>query len=370
MPRLFDPLAIKDVTLRNRIGVSPMCMYASHDGHASDWHLVHLGSRAVGGAGLVMCEATAVTPSGRISPRDAGIWSDAHIEPLLRINRFIKEQGALPGMQLAHAGRKGSATVPWEGDTHLADDEGGWPVLGPSPRAFGGTGNRLWKTPRESSTEEISEIRAAFASAAKRTIAAGYEWLELHFAHGYLVHEFLTPLVNRRDDGYGGSLDNRMRLALEVTESVRAVWPERLPLAVRISATDWVEGGWTVDDSVVLARALKQSGVDLIDCSSGHAVPGIAYPITPGYQVPAAERIRREAQIATAAVGVITEPVQADSIIREERADLVFLAMEYLRDPYWPLHAAVALDELDRFTLPPSYEFWIKLGYGKRTRKA
>jgi 2,4-dienoyl-CoA reductase-like NADH-dependent reductase (Old Yellow Enzyme family) len=351
-PHLFQPLTIKSVTLRNRIGVSPMCEYSSNDGVATDWHLVHLGSRAVGGAGLVIAEATAVSPAGRITPGDAGIWADKHVEPIARINRFIKEHGAVPGIQIAHAGRKASAARPWEGGAHLADNAGGWPIIAPSALAFGG---ELTKVPRAMSEADIARIQSEFGAAAKRSLAAGCEWLELHSAHGYLSYEFLSPISNQRTDRYGGSFENRIRFLLEMTHAVRAVWPERLPLAVRISCTDWVEGGWDLEQSIELARRLKAEGVDLIDCSSGGTVTDAKIPVGAGYQVPFAERIRREAGIATAAVGSITEPTHADEIIRNGRADVVLLAREFLREPYWPRIAARALGHRDLLPAPIQY---------------
>jgi len=351
-PHLFQPFTIKSVTLRNRIGVSPMCQYSSDDGVATDWHLVHLGSRAVGGAGLVIAEATAVSPEGRITPGDAGIWADKHVEPIARINRFVKQHGAVPGIQIAHAGRKASAARPWEGGAHLADNAGGWPTLAPSPLPFG---DDLNKVPRAMSEADIVRVQNDFVAAAKRSLATGCEWLELHSAHGYLSHEFLSPLTNQRTDKYGGSFENRIRFLLETARAVRAVWPERLPLTVRISCTDWVEGGWDIEQSVELARRLKAEGVDLIDCSSGGTVPDAKIPVGAGYQVPFAERIRREADIATAAVGSITEPTHADEIIRNGRADVVLLAREFLREPYWPLKAARALGRKDSLTTPVQY---------------
>ncbi|HWA10998.1 MAG TPA: NADH:flavin oxidoreductase/NADH oxidase [Opitutaceae bacterium] len=353
MPHLFEPLTIKSVTLRNRIGVSPMCQYSSEDGAATDWHLVHLGARAAGGAGLVIAEATAVSAEGRITPGDAGIWADKHIEPIARINRYVKARGAVPGIQLAHAGRKASAARPWEGGAHLADDAGGWPTLAPSALPFGGP---LGKVPRAMSAADIARVPSEFVAAAKRALAAGCEWLELHSAHGYLGHEFLSPLSNQRTDAYGGSFDNRIRFALETTRAVRAVWPDHLPLTVRLSCTDWMEGGWDLDQSVELSRRLKGLGVDLIDCSSGGGVPSAKIPNTPGYQVPFAERIRREAGIATAAVGLITDAHQADGIVRSGQADLVLLAREFLRDPNWPLHAAKVLGEKAGVKPPVQYE--------------
>jgi len=352
-PHLFQPLTIKSVTLRNRIGVSPMCEYSSEDGAATDWHLVHLGSRAVGGAGLVIAEATAVSPEGRITPGDAGIWADKHIEPVARINRFIKQHGAVPGMQLAHAGRKASAARPWEGGAHLPDEQGGWQTVAPSPLPFGGDLN---KVPREMTEADIRKVQNDFVAAAKRALTAGVEWLEIHSAHGYLSHEFLSPLTNRRADKYGGSFENRCRFLLETTRAVRAVWPDKFPLAVRLSTIDWMPGGWEIGDSIALAKQLKTEGVDLIDCSSGGTVPHAKILVGAGYQVPFAERIRREANIATAAVGQITEPTHAEEIIRNGRADIVLLAREYLRDPYWPLRAANVLKRKEALATPVQYQ--------------
>ncbi len=338
-PHLFSPLQIRDVLFRNRIVVSPMCQYSCEDGFATDWHLVHLGSRAIGGAGLVMVEASAVEDRGRISPWDLGIWKDEHMEPLARIARFAKQHGAICGIQIAHAGRKASTDVPWRGGHALEVSAGGWQPVAPSPIPFA-EGSPV---PAELSAAEIRKIVQAFAGSAERALKAGFEVLELHGAHGYLIHEFLSPISNQRNDEYGGSLENRMRFPLEVIKAVRAVWPERLPLFLRISATDWVVGGWSADDSVQLARAAAPLGVDLIDCSSGGTVAHAVIPLTPGYQVPFADRIRHEAGVLTAAVGLITEPAQADAIIREEQADLVLLAREFLREPYWPIKAAKAL---------------------------
>lgn len=351
-PHLFQPLTIKSVTLRNRIGVSPMCQYSSEDGVANDWHFVHLGARAVGGAGLIIAEATAVAPEGRISPGDAGMWADKHVEPIARINGFIKQHGAVPGIQLAHAGRKASASRPWDGDGHLTNAQGGWPTLAPSAVAFGG---KLTKVPQAMTEADIARVRNDFVAATKRSQDAGVEWLELHFAHGYLAHEFLSPLSNQRTDGYGGSFENRIRFVIETTRAVRAAWPEHLPLTVRLSCTDWMPGGWDIEQSIELARQLKREGVDLIDCSSGAIVPNVTIPVAPSFQVPFAERIRREAQIATAAVGFITEPRQADDIIRTGKADVVLLAREFLRDAYWPAHAAVVLGQKDK--LPPPVQY-------------
>lgn len=353
MPHLFEPFQLKDVTLRNRIGVSPMCQYSSEDGMATDWHLVHLGSRAVGGVGLIIAEATAVEARGRISPQDAGIWADKHIQPLQRINRFVKQQGAVPGIQLAHAGRKGSTQRPWEGDASLSDEEGGWETIGPSALAFG---DNLWRVPKEMTKIDIQQVQDAFRSAALRSLEAGYEWLELHYAHGYLGHSFYSPLSNHRSDEYGGNFANRTRFALETTRIVREVWPERFPLTVRLSCSDWVEGGWTIEDSVELAKKLKAEGVDLIDCSSGFNSPDYKnYPFGSGFQVPFAEKIRKQADIATAAVGYITNATQADQIIRNGQADIVLLGREMLREPYWPYHAAQEIHKKDKAYIPIQY---------------
>jgi 2,4-dienoyl-CoA reductase-like NADH-dependent reductase (Old Yellow Enzyme family) len=336
MPHLFDPLTLRDVTLPNRILVSPMCEYSSADGFPNDWHLVHLGSRAVGRAGLVLTEATAVTAEARISPEDLGLWSDAHVEPLARIVRFIRSQGRPAGMQLAHAGRKGSTHRPWGGHGAVDPARGGWQPVAPTDEAFAPG----YPVPRALTTSEVPRVAEAFGGAARRALAAGFDVLEIHGAHGYLIHQFLSPLINRRADQYGGTFDNRIRLCLEVVDRVRAVWPERLPLMLRISATDWAPGGWDVEQSIELARRVHARGVDLIDCSSGGAVAHAQIPVAPGYQVPFAERIRRETGVATGAVGLITTAPQADEIVRTGRADCVLLARELLRDPYWPLHAA------------------------------
>jgi len=341
MPRLFDPLVLRGLELSNRVIVSPMCEYSSHDGFASDWHLVHLGSRAVGGAGLVFTEATAVPPDGRISPEDLGIWRDEHIERLSQIVGFIKANGAAAGIQLAHSGRKGSTKKPWEGAGAITAAAGGWDPVGPGVEPFAAN----YPTPRALDAPGIAAIVGAFRDAAIRAREAGFDVVEVHGAHGYLIHEFLSPLVNHRTDQYGGSFDNRARLCLEVVEAVRDVWPQRLPVFVRLSCTDWVEQGWDIEQTVELARRLKSRGVDLIDCSSSGTVPSAVPPIGPGYQVPFAERIRREAEIPTGAVGLVTMPTQADEIISSGRADCVLLARELLRDPYWPLHAAAALGQ-------------------------
>jgi 2,4-dienoyl-CoA reductase-like NADH-dependent reductase (Old Yellow Enzyme family) len=337
---LFDELKIRDVRLSNRIAVSPMCQYSCEDGFATDWHLVHLGGRAIGGAALVIAEATAVLPEARISPQDLGIWSEAHIEPLARIAKFIHSQGSVAGIQLAHAGRKASTARPWEGGGKVSPQEGGWSdVVAPSAVAFAPN----YPMPAAATVERISAIADAFGKAAQRALEAGFRVLEIHSAHGYFLHEFLSPLSNHRSDLYGGSFENRTRIVREVVAKVRRFWPERLPLFIRISATDWVEGGWDIEQAVELARSLRPLGVDLVDCSSGGNVADAKIPIGPGYQVQFAERIRRDAGVLTGAVGMITEPHQADEIIRKGQADIVLLAREMLRDPYWPLHAAAEL---------------------------
>lgn len=336
MPHLFEPVALRDVKLSNRIAVSPMCQYSSEDGFANDWHFVHLGSRAIGGAGLVFTEAAAILPQGRISPQDLGIWSDDHVEPLARIVRFIHEQGSVAGIQLAHAGRKASTYRPWDGHGYVPEAEGGWPVMAPSALAFADG----YAVPATLTERDIRTVIEAFVRAACRACEAGFRVIEIHAAHGYLLHEFLSPLSNQRQDRYGGTFENRTRLACNIAEAVRRVWPERYPLFARISATDWIDGGWDIEQSVALARKLGMLGVDLIDCSSGGNVPQAKIPAGPGYQAPFAERIRREAGMPTGAVGLITSPAQADHVIRSGQADLVLLAREMLRDPYWPLRAA------------------------------
>src|SRR5258708_312264 len=331
MAHLFDPLSIRDLELANRVFVSPMCEYSSTDGFANDWHLVHLGSRAVGAAGLVLTEATAVLPEGRISPQDLGIWSDHHVEPLARIVRFIHQQGSLAGMQLAHAGRKASTCRPWEGTGTVPEAAGGWRhVVAPSALAFA----EHYPMPRALTADGIREIVAAFAAAARRACAAGFRVIEIHAAHGYLIHEFLSPLSNRRQDGYGGSFDNRTRLLREIVTEVRSAWPEGAALFVRISATDWMDGGWDLEQSVELARRLRELGVDLIDCSSGGLVPQAKVPVRPGYQTPFAEQIRQRAHVMTAAVGMITSPVQAKHAIGTGHADSAMTA--HARVPHPP----------------------------------
>ncbi|WP_295468059.1 NADH:flavin oxidoreductase/NADH oxidase [uncultured Pseudomonas sp.] len=350
MSLLFQPLTLRQLTLPNRVVVSPMCQYSSEDGFANDWHLVHLGSRAVGGAGLVIFEATAVTPDGRITPQDLGLWKDEQIEPLRRITQFIEGQGSVAGIQLAHAGRKASTWQPWVGKHgSVPVAEGGWVPVAPSAIAFDPQHTR----PTTLDRDDIASIRRAFVATAERALAAGFKVAEIHAAHGYLLHQFLSPLSNRRDDDYGGNFENRIRLLLEVTADVRAVWPAELPLFVRVSATDWVEDGWDVDETVELARRLKTIGVDLIDVSSGGTAAQADIPTGPGYQTQFAERVRKEAEIPSGAVGMITDAAQAEHVLRTGQADLVLLARELLRDPYWPLNAAEALRE--KVSWPPQY---------------
>ena len=340
MSALFQPLQLRGVTLKNRIVVSPMCQYSCVDGVPTDWHLVHLGALAVGGAALVFTEATAVTAEGRISPADTGIWNDDQGKAFARIARFIRGQGAAAGMQLAHAGRKASRRPPWQGGGRIGSGEGGWLPVAPSAAAF----DDGWVTPHALAEAEIAEIVQAFVAATQRAASAGFDVVELHMAHGYLLHEFLSPVSNLRDDDYGGSLEKRLRAPLEVVRAVRAAWPEAKPLFVRLSTTDWVDGGWDVAQSIHFARALRNEGVELVDCSSGGNSLRQEMPLAPGYQVPFAAALRREAGIATGAVGLITEPAQAEAIVAAGNADVVLLARELLRDPHWPLRAARELD--------------------------
>jgi 2,4-dienoyl-CoA reductase-like NADH-dependent reductase (Old Yellow Enzyme family) len=353
---LLSPLAIRGVTLRNRIVMSPMCQYSAKEGMANDWHLIHLGSRAAGGVSLVIVEATAVTRDGRISPGDVGIWTDAHVEPLARIVNFVHSQGAIAGIQLAHAGRKASSAVPWEGGAALTPAQGGWPVVAPSPIPFY-DGDPL---PIALDEKGIDGIVDAFEAGARRALTAGFKVLEIHAAHGYLLHEFLSPLSNQRDDQYGGSLENRMRLPLRVAERLRALMPDELPLFVRISATDWAEGGWDIEQSVELCRRLKPMGVDLIDVSTGALVPTARIPVAKGYQLPCARRIHDDAEIRTGAVGLITTPQEADQVITGGDADLVLVGRELLRDPYWALKAQHEFEE------DPSWP--IQYGYAVKRR--
>jgi 2,4-dienoyl-CoA reductase-like NADH-dependent reductase (Old Yellow Enzyme family) len=339
MSKLFSPLHLRSVGFKNRIFVSPMCQYSSAGGFPEDWHLVHLGSRAAGGAALVFTEATAVSPQGRISPQDLGIWSQDSISAFQRVTSFIKSRGAIPGIQLGHAGRKASTDVPWRARGPLTLEKGGWETVGPSPLPF----DDRSPLPREMTGAEVEKTTADFVRAARLGLQAGFEVLELHMAHGYLFHQFLSPLTNRRKDGYGGSLENRLRFPLETCKAVREAWPDSLPLFVRLSCTDWVEQGWDLNQSIEFCRRLKTIGVDLIDCSSGGLVPDAQIPAGPGYQTPFAAAIRQQVGIATGAVGLITEPVQAEQIVSTGQADAVLLAREFLRDPYWPLHAARVL---------------------------
>lgn len=340
--KLFSPLALRAVTLRNRIAVSPMCQYSAHSGYADDWHLVHYGSRAVGGAGLILVEATAVRPEGRITPDDLGLWDDGHIPKLRRITSFIEAQGCAAGIQLAHAGRKGSISSEWKGGgRYLPAQDGGWHTVGPSAIPF----SDGMPAPRALTDQEVRLVASDFTAAARRAVEAGFRVVEIHAAHGYLLHEFLSPLSNNRTDEYGGGFENRVRLLLETVEGVRNAIPDSLPLLVRISATDWADGGWDVDQSVKLAGLLQQHGVDLIDVSGGGLVPYAVIPVEPGYQVPFAARIRKETGLRTGAVGLITEAAQAEAILEAGDADLILMGRELLRDPYFPLHAAARLYE-------------------------
>jgi 2,4-dienoyl-CoA reductase-like NADH-dependent reductase (Old Yellow Enzyme family) len=357
MAHLFDPITIRGVTLRNRIGVSPMCQYSAEDGHPGRWHVMHLGARAAGGAGLVHMEATAVTPQGRISAGDTGLYSDAHIPAFAEVAQAIATMGAVPAIQLAHAGRKASAARPWQGDHSLADDEGGWPIVAPSALAYGA---KLTKIPTPLTIPEIESIVEAFGAAALRARKAGFRWLEIHGGHGYLIHTFLSPLSNQRTDSFGGSFENRTRMLLQVVAEIRRNWSDDLPLAVRLSCVDWFDNGWAIEDTIALARLLGDAGVDLIDCSSSPVAAGAKIPVGAGFQVPFADAVRRATGIPTAAVGFITEPMQADEIVRNGRADIVLMARELLRNPNWPIQAATALGHLDKISFPVQYEHWLR----------
>lgn len=339
MSHLFTPFELRELTFKNRIFVSPMCQYSSVDGIPNDWHMVHLGSRAVGGAALVMVEASAVSPEGRISPADSGIWSAAHGRAFAPIVRFIKDQGAVPAIQLAHAGRKAGTDLPWKGGKPLVGSPDAWQPIAPSPIPFADG----YATPREMTSQDIDAVVSQFAAAARWSLEAGFELVELHMAHGYLMNEFLSPLSNHRRDQYGGSIENRMRFPLRVAKTVREIWPTQRPVFVRISATDWIEGGWDLPQSIHLAAALRDIGIDLIDCSSGGSSPAAKIPLAPGYQVPFAAAIRKQVAIPTGAVGLITQAQQAEQIIADGQADCILLARAMLADPYWPLHAAKAL---------------------------
>lgn len=338
-PALFTPFRLREIEFPNRIGVSPMCQYSATDGLTNDWHVSHLGARAAAQPGLVMVEATAVTPEGRITPGCTGLWAEAQIEGMSRIAKLIRSFGSVPGIQIAHAGRKASAQLPWLGGNALSAGEGAWETVAPSAIPF----DAGWHTPRALTVDEIQDITESFVHAARRALRAGFDVLELHGAHGYLMSEFLSPLINQRTDEYGGSFENRTRFTRETITAVRTVWPAHLPLFLRISASDWVEGGWGVEDSVALAEMVKPLGVDLMDCSSGGVVPYAKIPAGPGFQVPFAEAVRTRTGLPTAAVGLITEPRQANAIIENGQADIVLLAREMLRNPYWPIHAAKAL---------------------------
>ncbi|MBW2473070.1 MAG: NADH:flavin oxidoreductase/NADH oxidase [Deltaproteobacteria bacterium] len=339
MSKLFSPMQMRSLTLRNRIFVSPMCQYSCQEGLPNDWHMVHLGSRAVGGAAMVIAEATAVAPEGRISPSDCGLWNDAQAEAFAPIAHFIAAQGALPAIQLGHAGRKASVMPPWLGSGAAQEDAGGWQPVAPSALPFGPGSPK----PRELEVADLERIAAQFEASARRALKAGFQVVEIHMAHGYLLHQFLSPLSNKRDDAFGGRLENRMRLPLEVAHRVRAIWPDELPVMVRLSVTDWVDGGWDLAQSLVLCEHLKELGVDLIDCSSGGLVPDAVIPAAPGFQTPFAAEIRKKVGIATGAVGLITAAVQAEQILATGSADVVLLARELLRDPYWPIHVAAEL---------------------------
>lgn len=339
MSKLFTELKIRDTTFRNRLWVSPMCQYSSEDGLPTDWHLVHLGSRAVAGAGAVFVEATAVSPEGRISPGDSGIWTDAHADEFVRITRFIKDQGCVPGIQIAHAGRKASTSAPWLGGTKVEIGDGGWEVVAPSAIAFADD----YPMPREMDLTDIEKLKSDFAAAALRSVNAGFEVIELHAAHGYLLHEFLSPLSNTRSDEYGGDFEGRTKLPLDIATAIRDKVPQNIPIFARISATDWADGGWNLEQSIAFAKILKGIDIDLIDCSSGGLVSYAKYPVEPNYQVPFAEAIRREAGIATSAVGLITEPAQAEAILQAGQADAIMVARQFLREPYLAFRAAKEL---------------------------
>jgi 2,4-dienoyl-CoA reductase-like NADH-dependent reductase (Old Yellow Enzyme family) len=360
MPTLFDKFTLKDITLKNRIVVSPMCQYSADDGRINDWHLVHLGSHAIGGAGLIIGEATAVSPEGRITPGDSGIWNDAQADLWRPVIGFLKKHGAVPGLQIAHAGRKAAANRPWEGDDHMKpDDPRSWQPIGPSAIAFGGN---LPRVPHAMTKDEIVRVRGDFAAAAKRALAVGFEWLEVHFAHGYLGQSFFSPIANKRTDEYGGSFENRIRFLTETFAAVREVWPERLPLTIRLGISDFNSESQPIEESIELIKRFKAQGLGLIDVSVGFNTPDVSgIPWGPGFMVPFAERIKREVEIPTAVGWFITEPAQADKIVRENRADLVMLAHSMLIDPNWPFHAATALDIPNaKWTLPAQYAHWIR----------
>ena len=361
MSALFEPLKIKDITLRNRIGMGPMCQYSSVDGAATDWHMAHIGARAMGGTGLIIAEATAVSPDGRITPGCAGLWNDAQVEAIAPVNAFAKSCGAVIGVQIGHAGRKASAARPWDGGAHLADDAGGWPIVGPAAEAFDQDGTRLNKAPTALSVADINAVTADFVASAKRALDAGYQLLEIHGAHGYLLHSFFTSLVNTRSDGYGGDFDGRSRFMRQTVAAVREVWPENLPLAVRLSVTDWVDGGLTIEDNIQMATALKDLGVDIIDCSGGGAVPAARASIgtRTADQVGLAAQLRQETGLITAAVGCITDAQQAEQIIATGQADIALMAREHLRDPHVAMRMARELDVSAKPHLPQQLGFYV-----------
>jgi len=363
VPDLFDSLTLRGLTLRNRIGISPMCQYASEDGFAENWHLVHLGSRAVGGAGLVIAEASGVEARGRITPGCLGIWKDEHIPMLAAITEFCREQGAATGMQIAHAGRKANVNEPWLGDRTLLDDEGPWEAIAPMAEPFDAPGGAITHTPRAMTDGDIADVIEAFGQAARRSVEAGFDLVEIHGAHGYLIHEFLSPFTNRRDDAWGGDFSSRIRFCVEIVRACRKVMPDAMPLLIRLSCVDWKEGGWTLEDTVALARLLKAEGVDMIDASSGFNVPDESYPSGPLWQVPFAQRVRHEAGIASAAVGAIMRPDEANAIITNGEADLALLATASLHDAYWPWHAAMALGREEALQMPVSYDYVLRGGY-------
>jgi 2,4-dienoyl-CoA reductase-like NADH-dependent reductase (Old Yellow Enzyme family) len=371
MADLFDPLTLRGLTLRNRIGISPMCQYASEDGFAEDWHLVHLGSRAAGGAGLVIAEASGVEARGRITPACLGIWKDEHIPMLARITAYCREQGAATGMQIAHAGRKANVNEPWLGDRTLLPEEGAWEAIGPMAEPFDAPGGAITHTPRAMDANDIATVIEAFGQAAWRSVKAGFDLVEIHGAHGYLIHEFLSPLTNRREDAWGGDFSGRIRLCIEVVRACRRVMPDAMPLLIRLSCVDWIAGGWTLEDTVALARLLKAEGVDMIDASSGFNVPGEDYPTAPLWQVPFAARVRNEAAIATAAVGGIMRAEEANGIITKGEADLALIATASLHDAYWPWHAAMALGREEALQMPLSYDYVLRHGgYGDGAEEA
>jgi 2,4-dienoyl-CoA reductase-like NADH-dependent reductase (Old Yellow Enzyme family) len=348
--KLFSPLKLRDLELKNRIAVSPMCQYSAENGVPNSWHLVHLGSHAVGGAGLVFCEATAVSPEGRISPADTGLWNEEQIQAFSEITEFIKAQNSVPGVQIAHAGRKASTPAPWEKQIQLNESHGGWTPIAPSPIPF----DDKSQVPREMTVQDLEKVSGQFIQATKNALKAGFQVVEIHMAHGYLLNEFLSPLSNLRKDDFGGSLENRMKFPLRIAAEIRKVWPTTWPVFTRISVTDWVEGGWTLEDSIIFSKRLKMLGIDLIDCSSGGSSPHAKIKAGPGYQVPFAEGVRKGAQMATGAVGIIVDPHQAEEILKSGQADLILMARELLRDPYWPLHAASILQEEVQW--PKQYE--------------